>query len=237
MGKSRRPPGGAGRTKRMRKKRRKWLASFGVHPGMFLYHGSSAAHLESVRKQGLVPRGAKPSQWEDEPSRPDMVYLTDSYPHFFGTMGGNQMTVAYEIDLNTLDPRRLLPDEDYIAQKGLVSESPGESIMTAARRRLEDFSGLWRSSLLELGTCCYHGKIPASAIKRCCQFNRPMNGKLALRWVAHAIGLDEHTQMGDLYKNLNLWMFADFEKLPQAWQPAPDDDPDARAGITVLNLR
>jgi hypothetical protein len=221
----------------MRKKRRKWLETLGVHTGMVIYHGSSAAHLESVRKQGLVPRGARPSNWADEPSRPDAIYLTDSYPHFFGTMGGNLVTIAYEIDVCLLDPRRLLPDEDFVAQKGLVSESHGESIMAAARRRLEEFSREWRNSLIELGTCCYRGKIPASAIKRCCQFNRAMNGRMAIQWVMHQIGLEEHSKRGEYYAMLNAWMFADYDKLPVEWHPAPGDDPNARAGITVLSLR
>lgn len=221
----------------MRKKRRKWLESLGIYPGMVVYHGSSAAHLESVRTQGLVPRGAKPSQWEDEPSRPDMIYLTDSYPHFFGTKGGNLLTVAYEIDLSLLDPYRLFPDEDYLAQKGLVAESPGESVMATARRMVDAFFNEWRNSLTELGTCCYRGRIPASAIRRCCRFDRTLNGKLALRWVAHSIGLQEHSEAGLFYKTLNTWMFADYEKLPVEWQPAPDDDPTARDGITVFNLR
>jgi len=221
----------------MRKKRRKWLESFGVEPGMILFHGSSAAHLASVRKQGLIPRGAKPSNWADEPSRPDTIYLTDSYPHFFGTKVGNPVTIAYEIDLCLLDPRRLLPDEDYIAQKGLVSKSAGETIMATARRRLEEFPGEWRNSLIELGTCCYRGKIPTSAIKRCCQFNRAMNGKVAIHWVMHEVSLEEHSKKGKYFAMLNAWMFADYETLPVAWHPAPGDDPNVRAGITVLNLR
>jgi hypothetical protein len=237
MSRGKRTPGGAGRTKRLRKKRQKWLESEGIVSGMVLFHGSSAAHLASVRAHGLLPRGAKPSQWEDEPSRPDMIYLTDSYPHFFGTKGGGHTTIAYEIDMASLNPRLLFPDEDYLAQKGLVHESPDESVMAAARRRIDEFPDHWQKSLRELGTCCYRGKIPATAIRRCCQFERPMNGNIALKWVAHEIGLQEHANMGELYRKLTLWMFADFDKLPQEWQPAPDDDPAARNGISVFNLR
>src|SRR5262245_39900909 len=116
MSRQRKPPGGAGRTRRLRKKlfRWLWLQEPELPAGILAYHGTSEQHGNRILKKGIRPRGNKPSEWKGQASHPEMAYLTDSYPHFFGTQTGGQITVAFEIDLAQLDPRRFFPDEDYL---------------------------------------------------------------------------------------------------------------------------
>lgn len=48
---------------------------------MKLYHGTSEKYLSSILKNGITPRATnKISNWEDAPSNPHMIYLTDTHP-------------------------------------------------------------------------------------------------------------------------------------------------------------
>lgn len=46
----------------------------------FLYHGTSAAVLPDILKNGIMPRGKKAGRWEHTvKSADDRVYLTNAY--------------------------------------------------------------------------------------------------------------------------------------------------------------
>jgi hypothetical protein len=47
---------------------------------MKLYHGTSARLLKSALKHGLRPRLHADSNWEKNPSHPQMVYLSTCLP-------------------------------------------------------------------------------------------------------------------------------------------------------------
>lgn len=209
MPRRRKPPGGAGRTKRLRKKLFKYLWSH--HPslpsGKYIYHGTSDAKSPAVRKNGLRPRGNNPSEWELLESHPQMVYLTDSYPHVFGTQTGSSVTVAFEIDITQLDPRRLYPDEDFLVQKNLVAAVAGRSIHDVAKAKVKAFQSRWIDSLLELGTCCYSGRVPPYAFVALTSLSREHNMPLATLMASHEVGIEEHAAVGKNYRIVNKWLF------------------------------
>lgn len=86
---------------------------------MLLYHGTSASHLESIKKHGIRPRGFdSKGNWEHTVlSGTDKVYLTDAYAGYFAwcASDGEPWLIA-EVDMDKLDQALLRPDEDAIAQ-------------------------------------------------------------------------------------------------------------------------
>lgn len=140
---------------------------------MKLYHGTTASNLNSILDRGLMPRGKRDSRWDDNPSRADSVYLTDSYAPYFCFAGSDakQMGLVVEVDTERLNDERLLPDEDACEQimrgkddvKGDLQER-----VKHYRRLLHCYSGRgqWQISLKFLGTCAHHGKIFPRQITR-----------------------------------------------------------------------
>src|SRR5208282_4351454 len=80
---------------------------------MKLYHGCSAKDLRSIMTNGLCPRQDKQSNWERNPSRPDMVYLTVAYP-FWYALCHDGLAGVIEIEARGLDRNRFFPDEDFL---------------------------------------------------------------------------------------------------------------------------
>ena len=62
---------------------------------------------------GLCPRRDKQSNWEKNPSRSDMVYLTVAYP-FYYALCHEGLAGVVEIEARGLDRKRFFPDEDFL---------------------------------------------------------------------------------------------------------------------------
>lgn len=154
---------------------------------MKLYHGTTERVALKALTEGLKPRGERPSVWGDAPSRPDAVYLTDTYAAYYGIAAipqrklkgaGDQRVGIVEIDTDLLPlPGLLVPDEDAVEQ---ISRENGTRLTReamlqrteAVRSRLEDFIGTtgWQTSLSAMGTCAHLGAIPPEAITRVATF-------------------------------------------------------------------
>ena len=231
-----RSPGGSCRTRRMKKKRMHWLGKNGIHNGMKLYHGTTFDDLVIIKNEGLMPRGERPSRWEGlEESHSEMVYLTEAHPYFFGAQGGHPITVAVEVDVSKLDPRRLHADEDFIVQMGLISANPGETLHTSARNAMLSYQSFWRASLSGLGTCAYHGRIPATAITRFCIFERSINLRLAMRWTIKDFDVHTYRAVREGLVLGNKLMFGDIGELPEDWVENLRENPEAMQGVTAEN--
>ena len=51
---------------------------------LLLYHGTSLSKLESILKDGIMPRRLSgKSNWDDNESHDNMVYLTNSYAPYY----------------------------------------------------------------------------------------------------------------------------------------------------------
>jgi len=147
---------------------------------MKLYHGTSETRLHAILRDGIVPRGERDDegQWENAPSRPDCVYLTQLYAPYFALAAceNGERWAILEIDTDELDEEQFLPDEDWLEQQlraeghdAGLGHPEGASMKertAICRENLEFFQEYWRDSLKGLGNCSYQDAIPVEAIKR-----------------------------------------------------------------------
>jgi len=151
---------------------------------MRLYHGTSSKFLDSILRNGLVPRGENASNWEAA-SNADLVYLTKAYAmHFAANVACETESdiLIVEIDTDLLPAQHsLLADEDAIwsawrlkALQGLGLDehlaglSHHEQATTIAHK-LEELAELGCNSdwsLKAIGNCTHKGIIPPEAITR-----------------------------------------------------------------------
>tara|TARA_R100001163_G_scaffold1919_1_gene3042 strand:- start:1 stop:609 length:609 start_codon:yes stop_codon:yes gene_type:complete len=148
---------------------------------LFLYHGTSSKNLEEILDKGISPRYKRESVWKENPSRDDMVYLTNAYaPHFA------QCSVDYEeekLERNTeheavvfkvkVDVNNLYPDEDFLEQITRHDEAWKDTLNLSMEFRtlwfkdnLLDYKDNYQNSLKALGNCCHKGIIkPKDIVK------------------------------------------------------------------------
>lgn len=194
---------------------------------MNLYHGTSTEYLMSALKQGLRPRRQRASNWSQNPSRPDMVYLTTAYPFYYATRGQDHPTVVvFEIDATKLDEARLYPDEDFVGELIRMRDGgmPTESQQKAIRENLEAFQNMWRKSLAALGNCAYRGTIPPRAITRYCLFDSAARPELTFCCMDASINVMNFRFQGNELEKLVAWFFGDRKLLPQVNDAETDED-------------
>lgn len=199
---------------------------------MKLYHGTNARYLGRILKQGIRPRGGgKKDNWKHTvSSNPDAVYLTNAYPlHFMGNAcrGGNSdVGAVIEVDTTRLDTTWLVPDEDSLTQAEVASKdsSPATGITLYDktlwyRQHLWQYAGLgrWQASLQAMGTCCYLGTVPASAITRYVKI--PLSKNKHLIWQFDpTISIHNFLILGPMYRAATMALFGD----------TPDDELQAK---------
>lgn len=184
---------------------------------MKLYHGTSTRFHMATLKQGLRPRRQRSSNWKENPSRPDMVYLTTAYPFYYATRGHDDPTiVVYEIDSKKLDEARLYPDEDFVGELVRIQggDMPTEAQKRAIRENLEAFQNMWPKSLAALGNCAYRGTIPPKAITRYCLFDYAARPELTFCCMDALINVLNYRFQGDELEKLVAWFFGDRKLLP-----------------------
>jgi len=200
-----------------------------------LYHGTSEDRWDEIQRTGLEPRGARESQWEEFPSRSDMVYFSVVCPFYHAlktTVKGR--CAVLEIDSTKLDESKFHPDEDSIAGDfALRTNTPLKTIHSDIRDKLEQYRHEWPSWLEKRGNCCYKGTIPVSAISRVCLFDsdsRPFLKEIA----ADPYNSDawRFQEKGIEYKGLVAWFFGDEPELPSPYLlPVGSLPPEAAAKI------
>lgn len=139
-------------------------------------HGTSAASLPAIARDGLRPRGERPveSNWDHESSE-NVVYLTSCYALHYARAaveadgGGAALHAILDLDLAKLDAANFFGDEDAYAL------STVQGFEHLDERSLEERVAFWRdniqltdanTSLRVLGNACYAGVIPPAAVKR-----------------------------------------------------------------------
>ncbi len=141
---------------------------------MRLYHGTLASLVPSIMREGLTPRGERPSHdaYMDSASMPPFVYLTANHGMAIDhacriserTADGAAIAVL-ELDMAALKRRLIYPDEDYLEHEwnsDFTSWSLKEQL-----EFMEYHRDTWRESLDEFATVAYKGVIPATALSRC----------------------------------------------------------------------
>lgn len=187
---------------------------------MKLYHGTTERHLERIFQLGLAPRDLEAGNWDDFPSRPDMVYLTSAYPLYFAAASAEDgdRLVVLEFELDDLEPIFLFPDEDVVAQS--VSHHEGRPLKEVHREvveMLEVWQDKWEAALKAMGTVAYQGVIPATNIRRLALIDPSARETPALFWkmLDPAISIMNFKVMGDYYTQLVEWVMGYREALPR----------------------
>jgi len=185
---------------------------------MLIYHGTSARHLDDALVTGIRARMADKSNWDDAPSRSDMVYLTVGYPFYYALVGNDDpKVVVFEIDLAELDEDKLHPDEDYVFERAREMGAAKETLtQEAVAEYLDVMQDMWPKSLAVIGNIAYQGVISASAITRYCLFDRTARPNIAFALTDYSI-----SALNYAYERYNLdhligWMFDDTDLLPMA---------------------
>ncbi|ABS17477.1 hypothetical protein [Brucella anthropi] len=160
---------------------------------MRICHGTSSIHLDSILREGLKPRGQKPSNWQAS-SHADLVYLSQAYAlHYAGNAadkeGGDILLVEIDTDLLPASSS-MLADEDAILSAlsmGII-ERPSfanydpdlalhdvAELITADLDKFAEIGADAEWSLSVIGNCTHHGVIPPDAITRIVSYSAEAN--------------------------------------------------------------
>ena len=172
--------------------------------------------MGDILRSGIQPRdcsGCK-GQWEDYPSRPDLVYLTAAYPLYFalnaGAGVGDDNVAIIEVAADELPVSLLLPDEDFIAQ-GLAQQSGValSSVHDEVRESLEGYAHHALDSVRYLGNVAFKGVVPVSAITRYCVLDPAKQQRLAWAGIDPVISPLNYHFCGAKYRSMVAYLFGD----------------------------
>lgn len=174
---------------------------------MKLYHGTSVKHLEKILSKGLVPRGRRKGNWQEFPSRSDMVYLTTAYAPFFALQSGSDKGLIIEVECELDD---LYPDEDFIAQV-LAKQTQNDlhEIHGEVKKNLEFYKHHAVDSIQRLGNCCHKGSISTHSISRYVVIDFRKRTDLAMQFGDPQISLLNYMILGEKYRSTIAWLFSD----------------------------
>lgn len=181
---------------------------------MILYHGTSERNLASILVNGILPRQGS-SNWSKFPSIPGHVYLTNTYPFYFGISATSdclkERVVVFEVDTASLNEAAFYPDEDYISQD--MERRIGRhrtnlrDLHNKAVRNLELHRDRWRESLEGLGTCSHRGPIPTSSIRRYCALDCSKSSICVPLYLEAKVNIHGHELRGGWQAEMTAGMF------------------------------
>lgn len=214
---------------------------------MKLYHGTSVTFLAQTQRHGIRPRKDRASNWQENPSHPEMVYLTTAYPFYFATMSREEKVgVVFEIDAKQLDQKRLHPDEDFLNQLLFQRDRkvPTKAQHESLRADLDMFQHMWMKSLAKLGNCAYRGTVPRRAITRYCLFNSALRPDLAFHCMDASISFMNYEWQGEGFQKVVEWFFGDRKLLPMVDESETPEERKLwvaqskdRTGIEVVDMK
>lgn len=151
-------------------------------------------------------------------SHPDLVYLTVAYAPYFGLQAakGKKMAIV-EIDTDSLDESKMLPDEDFIEQVTRTDKKntvgiDGKTLNERTeyiRNHLDEFSGFWRESVEHLGHCAYKGVIPNSAVTRVAVIEISKCRQMCFEALEPTITIINYKICGPQYRTLTKWFMGE----------------------------
>jgi len=207
---------------------------------MKLYHGTTAEIAKLAVEEGLIPRDdlGKDSNWDECPSRGDMVYLTRAYAPYFAMCATSEEDTdkrwgLVEIDTDLLTEGLtdggledyLYPDEDFLEQvtrgHGPCPEGLDMAERTAwFRENLLGFQHVWKDSVEGLGNCACLGDVPADCVTKVVLFEPESNLSMAMMSSDPMITLMNYQLLGgSKYRALTDWFFG-YDVDPAAFDPS-----------------
>lgn len=166
---------------------------------MFLYHGTSSRFLSSILEKGLIVRKEKESNWKEDSSLKDRVYLTNAYAAYYGVAAIKEINkediLIIEIDICKLDKNKFYPDEDFLILADCIKND-------FSSKQVDIFQSLYLESLKYLGNCSYKENIPVEAITKISKFKYKECDLLTNRILDPMINLINYQFCGEMYKNL-----------------------------------
>lgn len=184
-----------------------------------IYHGTIFKNLKTILSEGIRPRGLDGfTNWVENPSHPEMVYLSTAYPFYFAQCAGtrHKKFVIFEIDFESLDPDNLYPDEDFIFQSIKEEDRiPLHEIRSLLAEPVSGYKRYYLNSLFGIGNICHRGVIDKKFIKRYCIVNFKQRPHLSISCLDPSIGILNYKFCGKKYEHMVRWFFGDEKILPQ----------------------
>lgn len=223
---------------------------------MLLYHGTTEAVARRALVEGLKPRGKlkQKSKWTSCPSNPRAVYLTCAYAGYFAmnavdrSRSGKNWAIV-EVDTDFLDKPSICPDEDFLEQvtRGRMRLPCGDEMVPRTmwfRQNIRRFQHLWEESLNGLGTVCYYGDIPSSAITRVSVYD-PRSNPLVTLAIDPMISITNFQFCRAKYETVTAWLMGEdvsVERWANPWSlmmPAGAQEQlrhelSKRSGLTII---
>ena len=186
---------------------------------MKLYHGTTGERLPALKEGLRLEKLTGQSNWKHfVESHPSLVYLTKAYAAYYAlqVVRGKKIAIV-EIETNLLDEFKMLPDEDFIEQvtrhdKQNKTGIEGKTISERTeyvRNHLEEFSGFWRMSVENLGTCAYEGTIPKTAITRVAVVDISKCGEMCAEALEPIISIMNYRICGPQFRMLTRWFMGE----------------------------
>lgn len=192
---------------------------------MKLYHGTKAANVQRILREGIIPRGKTgKTNWKiTVESNPHAVYLTNAYAGYFASnaANGSPLLGILEIDTDLLNESSFLPDEDFLEQasRGRKWDNPeinralNKKNMVERTRWFRDFARIfqqgWRLSLDHMGTCCHEGQIPPLAITKAVIFDSRKNQMISSDLLNPTISILNFKFCVGHYRALTRWLIGE----------------------------
>lgn len=193
---------------------------------MKLYHGTSETVARKALVEGLKPRqesGSKGNWNHTVSSDARTVYMTEVYAGYFACHVAGEEGERWgilEVDVARLDPKRMMPDEDFLEQatRGRRLNFRGGAKLQKMemkqrtewfRQHLTDFQHVWQDSLNHLGTVAYMGAIPPEAITRAAVYDSKSNNTVSMASIDPSIMLLNHKFCQGKYIALTRWLIGD----------------------------
>lgn len=179
---------------------------------MNLYHGTSSRNLASILRSGIRPRGRRSGNWEQYPSRKDLVYLTTAYAPYFAwhSADGEEQAVIIEVCRDGLSDLNLYPDEDFVAQ-ALANQLKVsiDAVHRGVRDCIEGYQHHANDSIECLGNVSHKGTVPASCITRYVTVDLNQQRDLHQICLDPSISIMNYRFCGAKYRSVIAWLFGD----------------------------
>ncbi len=194
---------------------------------MRLYHVSAEDACKAIQEEGIrPPSDTGDDRWRELtlPSRPGLVYLTDTHTflHMLALSRQGQRPILVETEP---DRRRLLPDKDWLGQ---VQDLAGGGSAKALAKGADPWAerSKWRDSLREHGTVAHEGAVPPERITRIVSFgNRAWQQAeglcqlLAAETTKYSGQVEVVANMGDHLRTVTKWLAGRIDRQEFLWLP------------------